>query len=161
MPAAGIPGIGDPAPVFELPNQYGETVRSADLAGAPAVLMFYPFAFSRVCSGELEELAGLQPHFKAAGARLLAISCDPKYSLRAWALEKGWEFDLLSDFWPHGEAARRYGVFDESRGMALRASFVLDASGTVRQVLRSSADEPRRAEDYLAALSALAAGERN
>lgn len=161
MPAAGVPGIGDPAPAFELPNQYGETVRSADLAGAPAVLVFYPFAFSRVCSGELAELAALQPDFRAAGARLLAVSCDAKYSLRAWASERQWEFDLLSDFWPHGAAARSFGVFNEARGMAVRASFILDAGGSIRQILRSNPDEPRRAADYLAALSALSAGERN
>ena len=160
MPAAGIPGLGDPAPVFELPNQYGEAVRSADLAGAPAVLVFYPFAFSRVCSGELAELAALQPEFRAAGARLLAVSCDAKYSLRAWASEQQWEFDLLSDFWPHGAAARSFGVFNEARGMAVRASFILDAGGSIRQILRSKPDEPRRAADYLAALSALS-GERN
>jgi len=160
-PAAGVPGIGDPAPAFELPNQYGETVRSADLTGAPAVVVFYPFAFSRVCSGELEELAALQPQFAAAGARLLAVSCDAKYSLRAWAQEKEWGFDLLSDFWPHGEVARSYGVFNEARGMAVRASFILDAGGSIRQILRSGPDEPRRASDYLRALSALSAAERN
>ncbi|MFJ2508270.1 redoxin domain-containing protein [Arthrobacter citreus] len=161
MPAAGGPGVGGPAPAFELPNQYGETVGSADLAGAPAVLVFYPFAFSRVCSGELEDLARLQPAFKAAGARLLAVSCDAKYSLRAWASQEGWEFDLLSDFWPHGAAARAFGVFEESRGMAARASFILGADGVITQILRSGPDEPRRAEDYLRALSMLAAGERN
>lgn len=160
-PAAGFPGIGDPAPVFALPNQYGETVRTTDLAGAPAVLVFYPFAFSRVCSGELEELARLQPDFHAAGARLLAVSCDAKYSLRAWAMEKGWEFDLLSDFWPHGAAARSFGVFDEGRGMASRASFILGADGTIKEILRSNADEPRRPADYLRALSALSESERN
>ncbi|GAA1354611.1 peroxiredoxin [Arthrobacter koreensis] len=161
IPAAGIPGIGDPAPAFELSNQYGETVRSADLAGAPAVLVFYPFAFSRVCSGELEALAGLEPEFSAAGARLLAVSCDAKYSLRAWASEKGWEFDLLSDFWPHGAAARAFGVFEESRGMAGRSSFILDSDGRIAQILRSGQDEPRRAADYLQALSALPARDRN
>lgn len=161
MPAAGVPGIGDPAPAFELPNQYGETIRSADLTGSPAVLVFYPFAFSRVCSGELEELAALRPEFRAAGARLLAVSCDAKYSLRAWAAEKSWDFDLLSDFWPHGAAARSYGVFDEGRGMAVRGSFILDGAGFIRQILRSRPDEPRRPGDYLAALTALSAGERN
>ena len=159
--AAGIPGIGDPAPEFQLPNQYGETVTLRDLAGAPAVLVFYPFAFSRVCSGELDELAGLRPAFESAGARLLAVSCDAKYSLRAWAAEKGWQFDLLSDFWPHGAAARSYGIFNESRGMAARASFVLGADGTVRDVLRSDLDAPRKAGDYLRALESLSAGERN
>ncbi|MBF4995462.1 redoxin domain-containing protein [Arthrobacter gandavensis] len=161
MPAAGIPGIGDPVPDFALPNQYGETVRSEDLAGAPAVLVFYPFAFSRVCSGELEVLAGLQPEFSAAGARLLAVSCDAKYSLRAWAAERGWGFDLLSDFWPHGAAAKAFGVFEESRGMAGRSSFIAGADGLITRILRSGPDEPRRAGDYLQALSALSAGERN
>lgn len=159
--AAGVPRIGDPAPAFELPNQYGETVRSGDLAGAPAVLVFYPFAFSRVCLGELNELAALQPEFRTAGARLLAVSCDPKYSLRAWAAEQGWDFDLLSDFWPHGAAARSYGVFQEDRGMAARASFIIGADNTVKEILRSDLDMPRSPGDYVRALADLSSVERS
>ena len=154
---AGGPGIGDPAPGFDLPNQYGEQISLDGLRGRSVVLVFYPFAFSRVCSGELSSLAELQPAFADAGAALLAVSCDAKYSLRAWALEQGWSFDLLSDFWPHGEVARRYGAFDEGRGLATRSSFFIGPEGTVQHVLRSSINTPRDPDDYLLALEGISA----
>ena len=153
--------LGHPAPDFELPNQFGEPVRLSALRGSPVVLVFYPFAFSGVCTGELDELQAAGTEFSRAGARVLAVSCDSKYTLRAYARDRGYSFDLLSDFWPHGAAARAFGVFEESRGMAARASFILGADGVITQILRSGPDEPRRAEDYLRALSMLAAGERN
>lgn len=157
---AGAPGPGDPAPGFELPNQYGEPISLDGLAGRSVVLVFYPFAFSRVCSGELSRLAELQPAFEAAGAALLAVSCDAKYSLRAWAGEQGWSFDLLSDFWPHGEVARRYGVFDDATGMATRSSFVIGPDRTVHRILRSGINDPRDPEGYLRALADLPGVER-
>lgn len=161
MPAATGPNPGEPAPGFELPNQYGEPVSLERMAGKSVVLVFYPFAFSRVCSGELAELASLQPEFHAAGASLLAVSCDAKYSLRAWAAEQGWEFDLLSDFWPHGAVARRYGVFDENRGLATRSSFVIGADGVIRTVLSSAMGEPRDQAAYREALLELSTAGRS
>jgi len=157
---AGGPGIGDPAPGFELPNQFGEPVSLDGLAGRSVVLVFYPFAFSRVCSGELASLAELQPEFDAAGATLLAVSCDTKYSLRAWAAEQGWAFDLLADFWPHGEVARRYGVFDGVRGLATRSSFFIGPDRTVHRILRSGINDPRDPREYVRALRDLPAAER-
>lgn len=158
---AGPPGPGDRAPGFELPNQYGELLSLASFAGHPVLLVFYPFAFSRVCSGELAELQRLLPDFEAAGASVLAISCDAKYSLRAWAQEQGWSLDLLSDFWPHGQVAQRYGAFDSSRGRATRASFLIGPDGTVRRSFRSALSEPRDPADYLRALGDLAAAGRS
>ena len=158
--SAGGPGIGDPAPGFELPNQFGEPISLDGLAGRSVVLVFYPFAFSRVCSGELAGLAELQPGFEAAGATLLAVSCDAKYSLRAWAAEQGWSFDLLSDFWPHGDVARRYGVFDDERGRATRSSFIIGPDRTVHRIIRSALNDPRDPGDYVRALSGLTAAER-
>ncbi|MBD7994420.1 peroxiredoxin [Arthrobacter sp. Sa2CUA1] len=150
------PGIGDPAPGFDLPNQYGEPVSLEGFAGRSVVLVFYPFAFSRVCSGELSSLAEQEPAFADAGAALLAVSCDTKYALRAWAREQGWSFDLLSDFWPHGEAARRYGVFDEGRGLATRSSFFIGPDRTIQHILRSDINAPRDPAEYLRVLGDMA-----
>ncbi|MBD8045300.1 peroxiredoxin [Arthrobacter sp. Sa2BUA2] len=154
------PGIGDPAPSFDLPNQYGERVSLDGFAGRPVVLVFYPFAFSRVCSGELSSLAEQQPAFAEAGAALLAVSCDAKYALRAWAMAQGWSFDLLSDFWPHGDVARRYGVLDEGRGLATRSSFFIGPDKTIRHILRSSMNAPRNPDEYLRALEGMTAAGR-
>ena len=97
--------VGDPAPDFTLTDTHGSPVSLADLRGTPVVLVFVPFAFSGVCTGELCELRDNIGVFEAAGTRLMVVSCDPMYSLRAWAEQEGYAFDLLSDFWPHGEVA--------------------------------------------------------
>ena len=95
------------------------------------LLVFYPFAFSGICTGELCQLRDELSAYTDAGVRVLAISTDPVFSLKAWKAQEGFDFDLLSDFWPHGTAAQAYGVFNEKAGMALRGTFLIDAEGTV------------------------------
>jgi peroxiredoxin len=149
--------IGTPAPEFTLENQYGEPVALSGLRGRPVAIVFYPFAFSGLCTGEL---CGLQDNlsvFEDARARLLAISVDSKYTLRAFAREESFDFDLLADFWPHGAVAERYGVFDPVTGMAQRATFVLDADGIVVDAFRSDPGTPRELDAYRAALAKLPA----
>ncbi|ALU40378.1 peroxiredoxin [Kocuria flava] len=148
--------IGSPAPDFTLDNQYGEPVTLSALRGRPVALVFYPFAFSGVCTGELCQLQDSLSVFEDAGVRLLAVSTDSKYALRAFAREESFDFDLLSDFWPHGAVAQRYGVFDADSGMAERATFVLDAGGTVVDAFRSEPGTPRELASYRAALARLA-----
>jgi mycoredoxin-dependent peroxiredoxin len=129
-----VPGalaVGDAAPGFGLTDTHGTPVHLADLRGAPVLVVFFPFAFSRTCTGELRELRDAAVDLDAAGATLLALSCDPMFSLKAWAEEERFGFALLSDFWPHGEVARRYGVLDETDGHALRGSFLIDAAGRI------------------------------
>lgn len=84
------------------------------------LLVFYPFAFSGICTGELGEIRDDLGRFETEHVTTLAISCDPMFSLRGWADQQGYFFPLLSDFWPHGEVARAFGVFDDSAGMARR-----------------------------------------
>jgi peroxiredoxin len=62
---------------------------------------------------------------------VLAISTDPVFSLKAFKAQEGFDFDLLSDFWPHGTVAQAYGVFNEKAGMALRGTFLIDAEGAI------------------------------
>ena len=152
---AHLPTAGAGVPDFCLPNQFGEDVRLDGLRGAGVVLVFFPFAFSQVCRSELAELQAERALFDDAGVRLLAISCDSKYTLRAWAEQEGFGFDLLSDFWPHGEAARAFGAFDARRGLAERASFVIDGGGTLRTCIRSGPGEARPLEQYRTALEEL------
>lgn len=143
------PAPGDRAADFSSRNQHGEPLALQDLAGGPAVLVFYPWAFSGVCRGELSELRSLHEQFVARGARVVAVSCDSMYSLRAYADSEGIDFDLVSDHWPHGAIARAYGVFDEQVGCALRGSFLLDADGIVRYASVNGIGEARSMADLL------------
>lgn len=155
MAAAGAPRPGDVAPDLTLPDVHGTPVSLAGLRGTPVAVVFYPFAFSGTCTGELCELRDNIEDFEAAGVRLLAVSCDPVFTLRAWSEQQGFGFDLLSDFWPHGEAARAYGVFDEQKGLAVRGSFLIDADGIVRWSVVNPPGQARSLGDYRAALAGL------
>ncbi len=147
--------VGESAPGFTLPDTHGTPVTLADLRGTPVVVVFVPFAFSGTCTGELCELRDNIADFDAAGVRLLVVSCDPMFSLRAWAEHEGYTFDLLSDFWPHGEAARAYDVFDESSGHALRGSFLVDAEGVLRWSVVNARGQARPLAAYREALASL------
>jgi len=149
------PLVGAPAPDFSMPDTHGTPVTLASLRGAPAVLVFVPFAFSGTCTGELCELRDNLAEFASAGVRLLGVSCDPMFSLRAWAEHEGYAFDLLSDFWPHGAASRAYGVFDEASGHALRGSFLVDADGVLRWSVVNPRGQARPLAAYREALAAL------
>src|SRR6188768_2840354 len=105
------------APDFELPNQFGEHVRLHDFRGKKAVaLVFFPLAFSSTCTTEWCELRDNLNLFRSDSVELLGISVDSKATLRAFAETQGYEFTLLADFWPHGDVAKEYGVFLESKG---------------------------------------------
>jgi peroxiredoxin len=146
--------VGQPAPDFTARNQHGELVSAASLRGGQAVLLFYPWAFSSICRGELAAVRDEHDRFTAAGVRVLAVSCDAMFTLRAYADAEQINFDLLSDHWPHGAIARAYGVFDEYAGCALRASFVLDADGVVTWAVVTGIGEPRDLAELLAGLAA-------
>jgi mycoredoxin-dependent peroxiredoxin len=144
---------GDPAPDFTLPDTHGTPVHLADLRGEPVLVVFYPFAFSGICTGELCELRDNIEDFETAGVRLLAVSTDPVYTLKAWQEQEGFGFDLLSDFWPHGDVATSYGVFDETTGIALRGSFLVDADGIVRWAVVNPRGQRRDLDAYRQALA--------
>lgn len=152
----GVPQVGAPAPDLSLVDTHGTPVTLAELRGTPVAIVFFPFAFSGICTGELCELRDNIAEFDAAGVRLLAVSCDPMFTLRAWAEQEGYGFDLLSDFWPHGAAARAYGVFDEATGHALRGSFLVDADGVLRWSVVNPRGQARPLAAYREALAALA-----
>jgi mycoredoxin-dependent peroxiredoxin len=150
------PEIGSPAPDFALRDQHGQTLRLTDFAGLQNVaVIFYPFAFSGVCTGELCELRDNPDVFADRNVQLVAVSCDPMYSLRAWAEVEKYDFPLLSDFWPHGQTARDYGVFNESTGAALRGTFLVDTAGMLRWSIVNASGQARPLAAYREAVARL------
>lgn len=148
--------IGQEAPDFELKDQHGQMVKLSDFRGKQSVvLVFYPFAFSGICTGELCEIRDNLEIFTADGVQVIGISCDPMYSLRAYADAEGYEFPLLSDFWPHGGVAQQYGVFNETIGFAIRGSFLVDVDGVLRWSVVNGPGEARPLAAYREALAAL------
>lgn len=149
--------MGEAAPDFGLQDQHGATVRLSDYTGKQnVVLVFYPFAFSGVCTGELCEMRDHMQDFSNDSTAMLAVSCDPLFSLRAFSDRDGYAFALLSDFWPHGEVAAAYGVFSQERGCAERATFIIDRDGIVRWSVHNEMSQARSLEDYRTELAQLA-----
>jgi peroxiredoxin len=145
--------IGDQAPDFTLKDQHGQDITLSSFAGSKAVLLvFYPFAFSGVCTGELTGFRDRLGEFETDDTTLIALSCDPMYAQRAVADRDGIFFPLLSDFWPHGEAATAYGVLDERSGGPTRSSFVIDKEGRVRWMRHNARGEARDLGEHAAAL---------
>ena len=148
--------VGDAVPDFTLRDQHGRRRSLAQWRDERSVvLVFFPFAFSGVCTGELRELREQSGRIAEAGGELLAVSCDPMFALRVFADQDGLEFPLLSDYWPHGEVARAYGVFEEQGGFAARGTFLIDTDGIVRWTLVNSVGEARDFSGYHAALKTL------
>jgi peroxiredoxin len=119
------------------------------------VLVFYPFAFTGVCSGELHALQDERSELDNDRVALLAVSTDSMYSLRVFAEKEGFDFAMLSDFWPHGEVAAAYGVLNEAVGAAMRGTFVIDRDGVVRWTVLHGLGDARDVEDYKKALAEL------
>jgi peroxiredoxin len=148
--------IGQAAPDFELVNQHGEKVSLASFKGEKSVvILFYPFAFSGICTGELCAMRDDLSAFQNDDVQLLAISCDPMHAQRAFAEQEGYKFPVLSDFWPHGAVATAYGVFQEARGCATRGTFVIDKEGILRWQVVNGMGDARNILDYKAAIAAL------
>jgi peroxiredoxin len=148
------PTVGSVAPDFELTNQHGQKVSLASFRDKKnVVVLFYPFAFSGICTGELCALRDDLAPFQNDQVELLAISCDPMYSLKAFADAEKYEFSLLADFWPHGEVAKKYGVFQDERGFSTRGTFIIDKSGMIRWSVVNGPGEARNLSDYRSALA--------
>lgn len=146
--------VGDVAPDFTLRDQHGADVTLSSYAGKKAVLVvFYPYAFSGVCTGELTGFRDRLGEFETETTTLVAISCDPMYTQRAFADRDGIFFPLLADFWPHGQVASAYGVFDAEQGCPLRSSFVVDRDGRIGWAVHSEMGLARDLDSQAAHLS--------
>jgi mycoredoxin-dependent peroxiredoxin len=125
--------VGQEAPDFTLRDQNREEFTLSAQRGRKSVLIvFYPLAFSGNCSTELCQVRDTLPSFEEDDVQVVGISIDSFFALKAWSAQEGYLFPLLSDMWPHGEVARRYGVFNEEMGTALRGTFLVDKQGVVR-----------------------------
>jgi peroxiredoxin (alkyl hydroperoxide reductase subunit C) len=157
MSASSVPAIGDQAPDFTLKDQNGRDVSLSGFRGDKAVVVvFFPFAFSGICTGELCEIRDDLGGFVSDDVQVLTISCDHMFTQRAYADAQGYFFPLLSDFWPHGQAAQDFGVFVQDGGFATRGTFLIDRDGVVRWSLVNGPGEKRDFSGYHAALKELA-----
>lgn len=148
--------VGEQAPDFELKDQHGTPVRLSSFQGTKnVVIVFYPLAFSGVCSGELSALRDDFPEITREDVELLTISVDSTFVLRTWADRDNFGFSLLSDFWPHGGVAKLYGVFDEDKGVATRGTFIIDKTGVIRWKVVNPIPQARDIAEYKKVLADL------
>jgi peroxiredoxin len=146
--------VGDTAPDFELKDQHGTPVRLSSFRGEKTVvLVFYPLAFSGICTSELCSIRDELPTLGGDDAQVVAVSVDSVYAHRAWAEQENYSFPLLSDFWPHGDVAKTYGIFNEGAGLATRATFIIDKTGVVRWKVENAIPDARDIDEYRKALA--------
>ena len=148
--------VGSAAPDFELADQFGQKVSLSSFKGKKnVVITFFPFAFTGTCTGELCALRDDISAFLNDNVQLIAISCDSPFTQKVFAERENYQFSVLSDFWPHGATAKAYGVFEDSRGCALRGTFIIDKSGIVRWSIVNGLGAARDLSEYKKALSSL------
>jgi peroxiredoxin (alkyl hydroperoxide reductase subunit C) len=148
--------VGTEAPDFVLRDQNNQEVRLSDFRGVRNVLLvFYPLAFTGTCQGELCSVRDNLGDFVNDNVQVLTVSIDSPFSHKVWAEQQGYQFPLLADFWPHGEVARTYGVFDEQRGFANRGTFIIDKQGIVRYAEMNGPGQARDQDAWRKALSEL------
>lgn len=150
--------VGSKAPDFTLKDQNHQLVTLSTLCAERNVLVvFYPFAFSGICTGELCQLRDDLDAFVNDAVVTVAVSCDPVFSLKAWADQEGYRFQLLSDFWPHGEVSKAYGAFNDKAGMPNRGTYLIDREGIIRFAEMNGPGEARDQNAWKEALTALPA----
>ena len=148
--------VGQPAPDFALKDQNNQVVSLAGFRGSKNVLVvFYPYAFTRVCQGELHGIQDDLASFENDGAQVLTLSVDTPYAHRVWAEREGFTFPLLADFWPHGAVAQAYGCFDDVRGASTRGTFAIDRAGIVRWKSVNAVPDGRDLDEWRDALAGL------
>jgi mycoredoxin-dependent peroxiredoxin len=148
--------VGQPAPDFTLLDQTKTPVSLSDLKGKKTLIVFFPFAFSGVCQGELCTIRDNMAALNSVDANVVTISTDTHHANRVWAAQEGFEFKMLSDFWPHGAVAQAYGCFNDQVGCAMRATYVLDEEGIVRAIVSTeSLGQAREFDSYQEALAAI------
>jgi mycoredoxin-dependent peroxiredoxin len=152
------PEVGSEAPDFTVRDQNNQQVTLSSFRGERNVLLvFYPFAFSGICTGELCAVRDDLTEFQNDDVQILPISVDHPFALKAWSEAESFDFPLLSDFWPHGEVAKAYGVFNDAHGMAVRGTFLVDKAGVVRFAEVNGPGEARDQSGWRKAVAALAA----
>jgi mycoredoxin-dependent peroxiredoxin len=147
---------GTEAPDFTLKDQNQQPVTLHYFRGNKDVLLvFFPLAFTGICQGELDEIRDHLPNYENDNTATLAISVGPPPTHKIWAIQSGFTFPVLSDFWPHGAVSQAYGVFNFDAGFANRGTFVVDRSGVIRFAEMKQPGEPRDQGMWTDALAAL------
>ena len=126
---------GETAPGFTLRNLRNQDVTLSSFfeIGKEVLLSFHPLAWTPVCEIQMRSLEIKKNFFERYDTVALGISVDAPFAKIAWAESmKMTQTDMLADFWPHGETARRYGIFDEEKGVSGRANFLISRSGKVK-----------------------------
>jgi peroxiredoxin len=148
--------VGSIAPDFTLSDHNREPVTLSALWQEKNVLLvFYPFAFSHICEGEICQVRDELTDYQNDKVQVVGVSVDSPFSLKAWAAAQGFTFPLLSDFWPHGAVSTIYGVFNEVGGMANRGTFLIDRDGVVRFAEVVSPREARDQSEWKKAIASL------
>jgi peroxiredoxin len=124
-------GSGTPAPEFSLATEDGGTFTRDDALGQTTVLVFYPFAFSPVCTDQFSLYQDVLGEFEAQGAKLYGVSCDSTWAQTAFRESMGVTIPMLSDFEPKGEVARAFGVYHPG-GFPQRALVIVGPDGVVQ-----------------------------
>jgi peroxiredoxin len=146
--------VGEQAPDFTLKDQNNQEWTLSDFRGERKVLVvFYPLAFSGICTVELNQLRDTLAEF--TDVQVLVVSVDSVYTLKAWSKQQGYDFPLLADFWPHGKVAQDYGVFNDHAGIANRGTFLVDIHGVIRFAEMKQPGEARDQTVWKQALVAL------
>ncbi|GAC69439.1 redoxin domain-containing protein [Gordonia soli] len=131
VPIAPLP-VGSSAPDFALRDQNNQLVSLRDiLTTRRALVVFFPLAFTGTCEGELGYIRDHLPQFASDDLQTVAVSVGPPPTHKVWSSAQGFLFPVLADFWPHGEVARSYGVFNDRNGYANRGTFLVDRDGTI------------------------------
>jgi peroxiredoxin len=126
-----VVAAGSRVPPFSLVREDGSAFTQDDIAGQTAVLVFYPFAFSPVCTDQLNLYDEVLDDLAAQGATLYGVSCDATWSQRAFKAQLGVRIEQLSDFEPKGAACRAFGVLHPG-GFPQRAIVIVGPDGVVR-----------------------------
>jgi peroxiredoxin (alkyl hydroperoxide reductase subunit C) len=122
---------GTKVPDFSLRTFDGEGFTQEDLAGRTTVLVFYPFAFSSVCTDQLQVYEEAMDELRGRGVEMYGVSTDAPDSQRAFKEKLGISIEQLSDFEPKGETARKFGAYFEPAGMTNRALVIVGPDGVV------------------------------
>ena len=148
--------LGSIAPDFTLRDQNREEVVLSSFRGTKAVLViFYPLAFTSTCTGELCDVRDELAFYQNDRVQVLTVSVDSPYAHKVFAEREGYEFPLLSDFWPHGGVAQSFGVFNDVTGFSNRGTFLVDVDGIVAFCELNGPGEGRNPDDWRAAIESL------
>jgi mycoredoxin-dependent peroxiredoxin len=148
--------VGEEAPDFELPDSEAGKTKLSDYRGRKNVLLvFYPLAFSPVCTSEFCLLRDANADLQSDDTEIVGISVDSRWTLMAWQEAEKFPIKFVADFWPHGEVAKRYGVFIEERGTTQRGTFLIDKMGIIRWMEIKPTREARDQDTWRKAIDEL------